>query len=302
MTSESLFLPPRRTGLLIHSGLALLFLGGSAFSLVTALNEEAGSLFVLFLLISLLLLPPAVFVVYRGYALLQASYSLERDGLRLRWGLRGEDIPLSDVEWVRPASDLGFHLPLPPLALPGAILGTHDVPGLGAVEFMASDKDALLLVATPGRIFAISPEETRRFTRNFQRSMEMGSLSPLRSHSTVPAAFLQRVWADRPARYLLLAALAVTLVLFILTGVAIPGQAGISLGYDLNARPLEPAAPQRLLLLPTLAAMTLAGDIILGLFFYRKAEQRLAGYLLWASAILTSTLLVAAVIFIIITS
>jgi len=298
MNDETLFLPPRRAGLLIHSGLAVLLLGGSILCLIAALNEQAGTLFVLFLLGSLLLLPPAVFVVYRGYALLQAGYLLERDGLRLRWGLRAEDIPLMDVEWVRPASELGFHLPLPPLSVPGAILGILNVPGLGPVEFMASDRSTLLLVATPRRVFAISPAETKRFTRSFQRSMELGSLSPISSHSSVPAAFLQRVWSDRLARTLVLAGLGLTLVLLILTGVAIPNLPGVSLGYDINARPLEPVPPERLLLLPTLAFMTFAGDVILGLFFYRKEEQRLPGYLLLASGIITSALLTAAVLFI----
>ncbi|MCC6147090.1 MAG: hypothetical protein IT308_05930 [Anaerolineaceae bacterium] len=59
MTTETVFLPPRRTGLLIHSGLAVVLLGGSALSLAAALNQEAGSSFVLFLLLSLVLLPPA---------------------------------------------------------------------------------------------------------------------------------------------------------------------------------------------------------------------------------------------------
>jgi len=44
-------------------------------------------------------------------------------GLRLRWGLRAEDIPLPEIEWIRPASDLGFHLPKPFLSMPGALLG-----------------------------------------------------------------------------------------------------------------------------------------------------------------------------------
>ncbi|NPV77885.1 MAG: hypothetical protein HPY59_16110 [Anaerolineae bacterium] len=300
MTTETVFQPPRQTGLLIHGGLAILLLGGSAVSLIAALNREAGSYFVLLLLLSLGLLPPAALAVYRGYALLQASYTLERDGLRLRWGLRGEDIPLSEIEWVRPATDLGYHLPLPPFAIPGAILGKYTLKDLGVVEFIASETTTLLLVATPERIFAISPEDPNRFMRNFQRAMELGSLTPLESHSTVPAAFLQRIWADRAARYMLMAGLGLTLILFILTGIAIPSLNNVSLGYDLNAQPLEPAAPERLLLLPTLAAMTLTGDLILGMYFYRKVHHRPAAYLLWSSGIITPALLIVAVLIILI--
>lgn len=300
MSAETVFQPPRRTGLLIHSGLTILLLGGSAASLIAALNQEAGSYFVLLLLLSLVLLPPAVMAIYRGYALLQARYSLERDGLRLRWGLRGEDIPLSEIEWVRPAADLGYRLPLPPFSVPGAILGKNTLKDLGTVEFMASETATLLLVATAARVFAISPGDPRRFMRNFQRAMELGSLTPLESHSTIPAAFLQSVWSNRLARALLSASTALTLILFILTGVAIPSLSGVSLGYDLNGEPLAPSAPQSLLLLPTLAAMALAGNILLGLYFYRKVDRHPAAYLLWTSGIITPLLLIVAVLIILI--
>jgi len=300
MAAITVFQPPRRTGLLIHSGLTILLLGGSAASLIAALNQGSGSYYVLLLLLSLVLLPPAAMAVYRGYALLQASYTLERDGLRLRWGLRGEDIPLSEIEWVRPAADLGYRLPQPPFSIPGAILGKHTMQDLGIVEFMASETATLLLVATAKRIFAISPEDPRRFMQNFQRAMELGSLAPLESHSTVPAAFLQGVWADRLARYLVVAGTGLTLILFILTGVAIPSLSSVSLGHDLNGQPLEPSAPQSLLLLPTLAAMALAGDVLLGLYFYRKTNRNPAAYLLWISGIVTPILLIIAVLIILI--
>ena len=145
----TVFLPARRKGLIVHisSGTVLLISSITAFWF--ALQQQAGSTLLLLMAISIVLLAPLTMVVYRGYALLKASYSLERNGLHLVWGLRYEDIPLADVEWVRPANELGFHLPLPPLAWPGAILGTRTVEGLGLVEFLASDTDNLMLITTP---------------------------------------------------------------------------------------------------------------------------------------------------------
>lgn len=298
MTSETVFFPHRRSGLLLHSGLAILLLAGSALCMVAALNQEVGSYFVLLLLFSLILLPPAALAIYRGYALLQASYILERDGLRLRWGLRSEDIPLSEIEWIRPASDLGFHLPMPRFCTPGAILGTRYLPDLGMIEFMASETKTLLLVATRERIFAISPEDPRHFARNFQRSMELGSLTPLEAHSTVPAAFLQRVWEDKTARLLLISGLALTAALFIFVGIVIPGRGSVSIGYNALGQPNEPTTPERLLLLPVLAALVFGSDLIAGMYFYRLEEQQPIAYLLWGSSVITSLLLIIAVLFI----
>ncbi len=87
------------------------------------LRQSVGGSFVLLLLLSLLFFVPFLFVLYRGYALLRARYIIEREGLRLRWGLREEDIPMQQVEWVRAVQDLPYNLPDPCLAGRGRCWG-----------------------------------------------------------------------------------------------------------------------------------------------------------------------------------
>src|SRR5512146_1017091 len=120
---ESQFLPSRRSGILFQ-GIVLLFLGAlGGLAFWAAMQQGIGSDLVFYLVLSVLLLAPTPIIVYRLYALFQATYVLERDGLRIRWGLRAEDIPLPQIEWVRPASDLGFALRMPFTSTPGAFLG-----------------------------------------------------------------------------------------------------------------------------------------------------------------------------------
>jgi len=69
---------------------------------------------------------------------------------------------------------------------------------------MASDLDHLLLVATPEKIYAISPEDTKGFLRQFQLMTEMGSLTDLPQFSVRPTVFMQEVWSDGRARVLIL--------------------------------------------------------------------------------------------------
>ena len=101
--------------------------------------RTSGTNFVAYLLISLTRICAYPVFGYRAYALLRADYYIDRDSLAMLWGLRVEDIPLTDIEWVRPASDLTNPLVLPRFRLPGAILGTRRHPDLGLVEFIASD-------------------------------------------------------------------------------------------------------------------------------------------------------------------
>lgn len=289
------YTPPRRRGLIIHIGLVLILLGVGAVFFLLATQQQAGIEFMLYLLIALALLVPVPLLAYRAYALLRAGYDLHRDGLRIRWGLRAEDIPLPKVEWVRSVHDLGYSLPLPPLAMPGAILGSRNSAELGPVEFMASDLDTMLLVATSEKVYAISPAMPEQFTRAFQRSMELGSITPMPALSVKPAAFLSGVWQARFTRWLILAGVVLNLVLFILVSVSIAGRQSISLGFDLHGRPVEPGASARLLLLPVLSVIIFLADLIAGLFFYRHEGQRPAAFMLWLSGSITTVMLIVAV-------
>ena len=160
---EREFTPPRRTGVLIQSAMALWFLAAGGYFFFRAVQDQTGLDFLLHMVIALVLFAPLPVILYRLYSLISSSYTLRRDGLRIHWGLRREDVPLNDIEWIRPANELGFRLPLPWLRWPGSLTGSRKVPELGLVEFMSADLPHTLLVATPEKVFAISPQDYRRF-------------------------------------------------------------------------------------------------------------------------------------------
>jgi hypothetical protein len=301
--SESLvFSPPRRRGLLFHTAAVLVLGGASAAAFLIGMNQQAGAAFVGLLLASLLLFAPLPWVAYRAYALMRAAYRIERDGLRLRWGLRAEDIPLPEVEWVRRVEDLAGDIPRPPLTWPGALLGVVQARDLGPVEYMAAGARPLLLIATPKRVYAISPEDPDAFIRGFQHTLEMGSLSPIASVSVLPAAYLGQVWSDVLARWLLAAGLTLAVLLFAGVSLAIPTRAQASLGFYPDGAPLPPGPAAQLMLLPILGAFAFAVDLSVGLFFYRRIQTRKIAYFLWGSAVVTTLLLLTAVMWILVYS
>ena len=113
MDEQYVFFPPNRAGIIFHLvSIALLTLAG-VWGLWQAVNIDLSINFLLYLLpflIALLLVP---FLIYTLSSLENASYTLERDSIRLRWGLRSEIIPMVNVQWIRPATDLSSTLPLP---------------------------------------------------------------------------------------------------------------------------------------------------------------------------------------------
>jgi hypothetical protein len=290
-----LFGPPRRSGLLLQGAAVLILLAVVGLALLKASQAAAGVELLVFLLLSSLAILPLPLLGYRIYALWRASYELERDGLRLRWGLRAEDIPLTEIEWVRPISDLIGRLPLPWLSWPGAVLGARKVRGLGVVEFFAADRAHLVLVGTYGKVYAISPADADEFIRIFQSVTELGSLSPIPAQSAYPDVLVSDAWRDAVGRILLISGLVLELVLLLWVTLAIPGKASISLGFTALGQPAEPGPAARLMLLPVLNTINLIFDILAGLFFFRKMEWKPLAYLMWSGAVISPLLLLAAV-------
>ncbi len=290
-----LFTPPRRRGLFLHLGVALLLIAGAGGSLYFAMDEKVGGYFPLLLVVAIVCLLPIPIVIYRGYALIRASYTLERDGLHIKWGLRTEDVPLNSIEWLRPVNELGQVLQIPPFSATGAILGKREVADLGTVEFLASEMDDALVAVTHDKVFVISPVDARGFLRTFQQVAELGSLNPIPQVSIVPAAFMRKVWMDGLFRILFLVGLGLTVLLFLLVSLAIPSVKEVSIGFTAQGIPMEPGNPVRLLLLPILAAFCFSMDVIGGMYFYSKESQQPISYLLLAAGILVPLLLIVSV-------
>lgn len=297
MTDTNIFLPPRQRGALIHSILIVLLSGIMIWGFWGLSGAEVGPTFMVYILLTLAAAIPVPVIGYRLYALLRAQYHLERENLRLVWGLRIEEIPLSDIEWVRPASDLTIPLRLPPFRLPGSILGLRRHPDLGLVEFMAADTQELLLIATAKRVFAISPKEAHRFAREFQLATELGSLSPAQASSTYPSFILSEAWKSLLTRYLWISGILLNVGLLAWTSFLIPSLDGIPLGFDINGMPQGPFPPVQLMLLPLISAALFITGLIMGLYFYRWEEQRVLAFILWIFGTFTSILFLIAVLF-----
>ncbi|HWQ45570.1 MAG TPA: PH domain-containing protein [Longilinea sp.] len=290
--------PDRKRGLVILGAIAIFLLAASGVLFWLAMQEQYGSFFVLFILFSILLLIPAIFFVYRWYALLQSNYGLERDGIHLRWGLRVEDIPLPEVEWIRLAANLPDGIALPWMSLPGAILGVVNDASMGQVEFMASEVEGLLLIGTAKRVYAISPINSSEFLRSFQDSMELGSLTPIPSYSTEPVNYIRHVWYNPWARWPVIAGFLLGLLVLVIVSLMVPRLGEVSIGFTPQGTAAEPVPARQLLLIPILGLLVFFSDLIVGLYLYRKPKTVRLAYWVWAGGVITPLLLLASLAFI----
>ena len=296
------FPPYKRFGLVIHGIIILILAGVSAFGIWNLTRAQVGPPFVTFLLTALLGFAPIPLLGYRAYALFKADYYIDRDSLAILWGLRIEDIPLTDIEWVRPASDLTNPLSLPPFRLPGAVLGTRRHPDLGAVEFIASTARNLILIATSKHVFAISPRDAAALVRTFARATELGSLTPTEAKSVYPSFVITQAWESPIARLLWLMGLLLNLGLVGWVGFLIPTLSQVPFGFSPSGVPNEPVPSGQLILLPLLSSLLFITGLLAGLYLYRWDRERPLAFMIWLSSTLCALLFLMAVLFLVTTS
>lgn len=293
------FPPAKQLGLILHVVLILLLAGASIWGFVSLTNASVGPMLISFLLVGILAFTPIPFLGYRAYALFKADYYIDRDSLAILWGLRVEDIPLNDIEWVRPASDLTNPLSLPPFRLPGAVLGTRRHPDLGAVEFIASSARNLILIATSKHVFAISPRDAAALVRTFARATELGSLTPTEAKSVYPSFVISQAWESPIARVLWMTGLLLNLGLVGWVGFLIPSLSQVPFGFSPSGVPTEPVPSGQLILLPLISSLMFITGLLVGLYLYRWDRERPLAFIIWLSSTLCALLFLLAVLFLV---
>ena len=163
------------------------------------------------------------------------------------------------------------------------------------VEFLASQPRNLLVIATPGRLYAISPENPDDFLRAYQRFIELGSLLPPPPQSVYPTVVITRIWRDPLARLLTVLGGLLAFGLLVWVSFLIPGRGQISLGYFPDGTPRPDIPAIRLMMIPILNGFAYILNLFLGGALFRRAETQTLAYLLWAASIFSAVLFFGAV-------
>ncbi|MEN8241017.1 MAG: PH domain-containing protein [Chloroflexota bacterium] len=292
------FFPTRRRGLVFNIGLALGLGLLSTALFILAGRAPLGPLFLVYLLAAITVASPTPVLAYRAYALYRSHYQVERNGIRLKWGFREEDIPISEIEWVEYAEDLIVPLIKPRLIWPGAVVGKTEQEGLGVVEFLAAEEDEMVMIGTKRQVYVISPGDAGSFVRAYRKFMEMGSLAPFPGYSNYPSFIFVDIWQDVITRVLLIVTLIFSTTLFVWVGLAIPSISEVSLGFSAVGIPLPPVSPAQLFLLPAVNLLLVAANYLLSVYFFRRSEDHPLVYWLWSANVISSLLFLVAVFFI----
>ena len=288
------FSPPRALGLAIGCLIFALASAGAAAGVAGLADATVSPWIVLWVSLPLLGVPVALMAAYRVYGLLTAGYSLDRDRLRVRWGLAQEEIPLSEVTHLAPpGGDLSDLRPSPGFWWPGCVIGRKPIDGRRDIEFFATRLEGgLVLVEAGERRLALSPSDPGAFRQAYLDATRMGSLERVAGRSVRPDFFLGRLWSDGLARGLVIAGVVLPVLqlgYLAVQAARLPVQ--VPFGFNAVGAPDPFVPPGRLLLLPLLGGMCWLIDLAIGAWLYRRPGERPLAYGLWSTSVLIGLLL-----------
>ena len=286
------FLPPRRTGLLVGFGaLAVLLALDVGFVLVLRGNplSLAGPLSLLLLLLSL---PAMALIAYRTHGLLRSRYVLNRNAIVVEWGARRIVLPMRLLDEARAGAEVTAVLRPRGVTWPGNSVGTAAVEGLGQVEFLAAaEQPGLVLLRHAESWLAISPPEPTAFLAALAEAREQGVEVDVEPESAIPAAQQSALLHDRLALVLVaLGALGAVLLLGYLALIASQLPPQIALHFNAGGQPDRYGPPSGLLILPVIAGLTWLLNTLGGAWLHRAARERAAAYILFSASLFVQVL------------
>ncbi len=244
---------------------------------------------------------PIPILVYRLYSLIRANYSLDRDQLTLTWGLRVEQIPVSDIEWVRPLTAMASPSHCRSSVCRARCLACAATRTLARWSSWPRMRNPCCWWPPPGRFLPFHPQDPAKFLQDIQHAIEMGSLTPAVPKSVYPSFVVAQAWDSLAARYLWLAGFFANIGLLAWVSLMAPSLEHISLGFLPSGAARPPLQGSPCILLPIVSIFFLPGGWVTGLLIYRREDRRPMAYILWASGVVSSLLFLLAVLFIVIT-
>jgi len=230
--------------------------------------------------------------------LVNASYTMDRNAVVIRWGGYMHQIPLAEIREVLRGSEVeGLRLQSL-FCWPGYLVGRGSAPALGPILFYATQPlEAQLVLCADSGVYAISPIDREGFITALSERMELGATQDVTAVSTHPAFLDWPIWQDQMA----LAWWGSSLVVLALLVASLCGlypflPPEIPLQITREGEILRMAGAGRIFYFAFLGVLFLVVNGGAGMYFYLRDERdRAIAYFFWSGTLLLQgTLWVAA--------
>ncbi|MEI7924610.1 MAG: PH domain-containing protein [Chloroflexota bacterium] len=264
--------PPRALGLMVGAVLIAWSIGIAALLVLGMLGQPFGLLTLGTSTVIAACLGVAGVFAYWTYSLATLSYSLDRNGLVIRWGILRQVIPLGSIERLVPGTSVGVPQ-VQGVSWMGYHIGRAEIARIGNVLFYSTHQtpEQVLYVMTTERNYAISVPDPAAFARQIQVRQDLGPTAEVTHHVERALSSLQGFGEDRLGWILAAAALGVCALAWLLLALQYGGLPETVHVFfpPAEVNPLSDTNPRGILItVPRAATIVLAADLIVGVVMY----------------------------------
>lgn len=223
----------------------------------------------------------AFYLSYYAFAYFRLNYTLNRNGLQVKWGLSTYQIPIDQISTVYPTSP-----PLLPdrfffkLPIPGWWVGQQD-----QVIFLASTIAASVVVRTTEADIIISPKNREQFIQAWQQRQHFGVTQRWSATVERPYPFNLGLWSDQLGKGLLGGLGFSYLVIVGALSVAYPNQPATPAEPYLFDHALTAIAQPQSIQIIGVVSLLFVFNLLAGFILYKR--EPVAVYLLWGLTIVS---------------
>ena len=288
--------PPRALGLMVGAALIAWSVGVAALLLLGTLEQPFGLLTLGTSIVIAICLGIAGVFAYWTYSLATLSYSLDRNGLVIRWGITRQIIPLNAIERLVPGTAVGVP-PVQGVSWMGYHIGRAEIQRIGDVLFYSTHQtpEQVLYVMTTERNFAISVPDPAAFARQIQVRQDLGPTAEVSHHVERSLSSMQGFWGDPFGTLLALGAILLCAGMWLVLAMQYGGLAQTVHVFfpPSEIAPLsEMNAKQVLIDVPRAGTIVLAMDLVAGVLMYGW-DRNVARLLLAAGILMQVAFLIA---------
>ena len=264
--------PPRALGLMVGAVLIAWSLGIATLLVLGTLDQPFGLLTLGTSMVTAACLGVAGVFAYWTYSLATLSYSLDRNGLVIRWGITRQVIPLGAIERLVPGTSVGVPQ-VRGVSWMGCHIGHAQIPRIGDVLFYSTHQmpEQVLYVMTTERNYAISVPDPAGFAKQIQLRQDLGPTADVTHHVERAFSLAQGFWGDHLGWFLAV------------TGIGVCAAAWLALAYQYGDLPgtvhvffpptevvplSDTNAKEILIAVPRAATFVLAANLAAGVLMY----------------------------------
>ena len=270
------FHPPRALGLTIGACLTLWSTGITILFINFAVSEYFSVTTIIFLSFALCMGLVTIFFAKWNYSLVTMEYSLDRNGVVIKWGETIQIIALDSIKSIIPASSAGLPK-ISGISWPGNYIGNGKLAKIGNIQCYLTEKqsDKVIYLVTEKNTYGISIENPRKFAQEVQLRKNLGQLIPLESHAQRTPNFWGSLSMDKYLQYLLPLSFLSGFLMWLFFAIqfqGLPNQINVHFPLYVQQEIINFKSKNSLFVLPQAASIIFLCNLAMAFFLYKTTK------------------------------